>query len=148
MSAPDSWNAAKPRVLIAAPAHDTRARLLDLFDTAGWQVTVATDGRDALVQALSHPPSLLVTDTQLGFISGIELCQLLRTDDVTRDLPIIVVAGTSGTNLFARATDAGANVVLEHPLSMEALLDHATDLTRSGRWRFWRPRRRRPPGAR
>jgi CheY-like chemotaxis protein len=135
-------------VLIAEATDERCARLFDLFDTAGWEVAVARDGRDALVKALKQPPSLLVTDTQLGFINGVELCRLLRRDQATRDLPIIVISTPPADDLFERATDAGANCVLENPISMDALLDCAADLTRAGRWRFWRPRRRRSRGSR
>jgi CheY-like chemotaxis protein len=141
----DMFSPRKPRVLIADANAESRTDLRDLFDNAGWDVVVARDGRDALVKALAHPPSLLVTDTQLRFITGLQLCEVLRDDHGTRDVPIIVIASPAGEDLAARAAHAGARLVLEKPLAVDVLLKHATELVRVGRWRYWRPRRRRPP---
>src|SRR5262245_38908700 len=139
----ESYGPRKPRVLIADANADSRADLYGVFDDAGWDVVLARDGRDALVKALSRPPSLLVTDTQLRFIDGLQLCELLHGDHGTRDVPIIVIATTTAQDLAARATHAGARLVLEKPPAVEVLLKHATHLIRVGRWRNWRPTRRR-----
>jgi CheY-like chemotaxis protein len=140
----DLFGPKKPRVLIADANAESRTDLYDLFDDAGWDVVLAKDGRDALVKALARPPSLLVTDTELGFINGLQLCEVLRDDHGTRHVPIIVIASPAGVDIVARATNAGARLVLEKPPAVEVLLKHATDLVRVGHWRYWRPRRRRP----
>jgi CheY-like chemotaxis protein len=55
----------------------------------------ASDGRDALTKTLMHPPALIVTELRLPFIDGYALCERLRSDRATADVPILVVASDS-----------------------------------------------------
>src|SRR6478609_5336785 len=54
------------------------------------QVIQATDGREALVKALSTNPSIFITETVLPFIDGYSLCEVLRNDAAMTSVPILV----------------------------------------------------------
>src|SRR5262245_56835956 len=82
----------------------------------------ASDGREALAKALTHPRDVIVTETRLPGIDGYELCQLLRRDLATKTTPIIVVTGESVPDNLERARKAGADAVLVKPCLPDALL--------------------------
>src|SRR3979409_825339 len=97
-----------PRVIIADPDEDTRLPYCEWFQSEGWDIVQAPDGRDALVQALIKPPALVITELHLPFIDGCALCDLLRRDRLTRSVPILVVTTETRIAELTRARRAGA----------------------------------------
>ncbi|OLC82344.1 MAG: hypothetical protein AUH72_06995 [Acidobacteria bacterium 13_1_40CM_4_65_8] len=63
-----------------------------------------------------------MTETRLPGIDGFELCTLLRRDDATRTIPIVVVTGDAFETDVRRAQEAGADAVLIKPCLPEMLL--------------------------
>jgi two-component system phosphate regulon response regulator PhoB len=72
---------------------------------AGFNVTTAADGEEALKKAKLHSPALIVLDLMLPEIDGLEVCKLLRRDPATAGIPIIM--------LTAKATELDRVVGLE-----------------------------------
>ena len=50
---------------------------------SGFEVSTAVDGEDALRQALDNPPDLIITDIQMPYMNGIELCSALVENKAT-----------------------------------------------------------------
>src|SRR5262245_31115318 len=106
---------ARRRVLIVDDDADTRAMYGDFFAHRGWDVAKARDGREALVLAIKERPSIVVTELWLQFIDGVALCRLLRQDQVTSALPILVVTSETRANNLKRAEQDGASAILIKP---------------------------------
>jgi len=72
-------------------------------------VAAATDGALAINKALASPPQLIVTATELPLIDGFKLCQLLRTNPVTREIPFVFLTSkettTADLGKYLRPTD-------------------------------------------
>lgn len=109
------------RVLVADADDDTRSLYRDSLRRAGCDVVDAADGRDALVKALSHRPTIVITETRLPIFDGYALCEILRHDSVTRGVPILVVTTETRPSELDRARYAGADCVLHKPVSLDAL---------------------------
>jgi two-component system, OmpR family, phosphate regulon response regulator PhoB len=88
---------------------------------SAWLVDEASDGREALAKAISQCPAVLVTETRLPGMSGFDLCQLLRSDNLTAGVSIIVVTGDALENDIRRARMSGADTVLVKPCLPERL---------------------------
>jgi two-component system chemotaxis response regulator CheY len=121
----DTPTAAAPRkglVLLVDP--DERSRVLygESLRLAAFDVEEATDGREALVRAAASTPTIIVTETRLGFIDGFALCSLFRGDPPTRDTPIIVLTADAFPAQLDRARESGADSVLVKPCPPEQLL--------------------------
>jgi CheY-like chemotaxis protein len=114
--------AARPRILVVDPDDDTRSLYREWFRICGCDVVEATDGREALAEALGRPPALVVTEMRLPFIDGYALCDILRRDHVTKGVPILVVTSEARASELARAKTAGATVVLVKPATPEQIL--------------------------
>jgi CheY-like chemotaxis protein len=117
-----------PKVLVADPdveSHPLYAYALGLGES---DITHVTDGRDALVKVLEYPFALVITETQLPFIDGYALCELIRNDPATRTIPIMVVTSDSRPASLKRALQAGADVALGKPWSPEDVLSEARRL--------------------
>jgi len=109
------------RILVADADADTRALYAASFAPPQWSVIEAVDGRDALVKALTRPPSALITELHLPIIDGVALCEILRRDRVTKDVPIVVLTAEARAPKTSRALSAGADVVLTKPTRMETV---------------------------
>jgi CheY-like chemotaxis protein len=117
----NALRASAPRILVADADADTRTLYRDSFTSAGYDVVEASDGREALLQALMNPPSLVISEISLPFIDGCALCEVLSRDRTTADLPILVV--TTEAAQIDRARQAGADVVLIKPATIESILN-------------------------
>jgi len=108
-------------ILVVDGDDDTREQYRQSFALAGWDVVEASDGREALTKALIRPPTLVVTETRLRFVDGYALCEILRRDRTTADVPILVVTAESRPVHIERARNAGADGVLIKPTTPEQL---------------------------
>jgi DNA-binding response OmpR family regulator len=110
------------RILVADADADSRALYSASFAPRPWTIVEALDGRDALVKALTRPPSALITELWLPIIDGVALCEILRRDRVTAHVPIAVVTAEARSSEATRALRAGADVVLTKPTRLETLV--------------------------
>src|SRR5215471_12576914 len=81
----------KPRILVV----DDEPEAVELVEfnlkQAGYAVTTAADGAEALKKARSQTPDLIVLDVMLPEMDGFEICKTLRLDAVTAKVPIIML---------------------------------------------------------
>lgn len=90
---------------------------------AGFEVLTASDGAEALSAAQQHRPDLVITDYQMPFLSGLELCTKLREDENLCDTPAIMLTAR-GFSLGDGVLE-GTNVrrLLAKPFSPRAVLE-------------------------
>jgi CheY-like chemotaxis protein len=110
-------------VLIAA--RDAENRALYRQGLLDCDTVEACEGREALVKAFVRPLALVVSETELPLISGLELIGILKHDLMTADVPIVAITAS------ADELAPGADHVLMKPVSPETvalkarwLLDH------------------------
>lgn len=117
-----------PLALLADGDADSRSMYADSLKLARWAVVEAADGRDALALALTERPDIIVTDSRLPGIGGVELCVVLRRDVATRTTPIVIVTGDAVVRDLERAKSSGADSVLVKPCLPETLIAEAARL--------------------
>src|SRR4030095_14685668 len=107
----------------------------EYLQSASWESEEAADGRAALSMALTRHHDVIVMANRLGFISGHDLCWMLKRERATATTPIVFVTGDCFQTDVVRARQAGADVVLGKPCLPERLLldvnphlDHETTL--------------------
>src|SRR4029079_3333709 len=89
--------------------------------SSAWLVEEAADGRRVFAKAIGQCPAVVVTETRLPGMSGFDLCQILRSDNLTARVSIIVVTGDALENDSSRARRSGADTVLVKPCLPERL---------------------------
>jgi signal transduction histidine kinase/DNA-binding response OmpR family regulator len=71
----------------------TNLRLLSAMLTSnGYQVREALDGPSALVEVRQKPPDMILLDIRMPGMDGYEVCQKLKADEATRNIPVIFVS--------------------------------------------------------
>jgi CheY-like chemotaxis protein len=123
-------------ILIADADEDNRLLYGDILRSRGFRVIEAADGREALRQARTRRPAVVITETRLPLVDGYDLCTLLRRHARTRDSVIVVVTADAFASQVARATESGADAVLVKPclpLALYREVQRLLDSSRSGR---------------
>lgn len=123
----------KPRVLIvedeAAQAEIVRYNL----DREGFDTIIATDGDEAMYAVEEYQPDLVILDWMLPGMSGIAICQRLRSRPDTRTLPIIMVTARGEELDRIRGFDNGADDYVVKPFSPSELLARVRAVMRRSR---------------
>ena len=89
---------------------------------AGFRVVTARDGQEAFEMALQEHPDLLITDYHMPQLSGLELCQRLKQDAATSNIPAIMLTAR-GYHLEPHDTEqSGILRMLSKPFSPRHLL--------------------------
>ena len=95
---------------------------------AGYRVLTARDGQEALEMAQQEKPDLLITDYHMPQLSGLELCQRLKQDTRTSDIPAIMLTAR-GYHLEPRDTEqSGILRMLSKPFSPRHLLSTVNEV--------------------
>ncbi len=89
------------------------------LEVEGFEVFSATTGRDALTQARSTNPSLILLDVMLPGMSGTEICRRIRA---TSDVPIIMVTAREGEVDRVVGLELGADDYVTKPFSTRELM--------------------------
>jgi len=95
---------------------------------AGFNVITARDGQEALELAQQEHPDLIITDYHMPQLSGLELCQRLKQDPGTRDIPAIMLTAR-GYHLEPHDTqESGILRMLSKPFSPRQLLTTVNEM--------------------
>jgi two-component system phosphate regulon response regulator PhoB len=112
----------RPRILIVEDEAPLLTLLRYNLEKAGFAVSEAVDGQEALAAVASDAPDLVLLDWMLPVMSGLEVCRQLRRRPETRRLPVIMLTARGDTEDAVRALDLGADDHVAKPFVMEALL--------------------------
>lgn len=86
------------------------------------RISLAADGDAALAAVRENAPDLILLDIMMPRKSGFEVCQELKADPATRDIPIIMVTALNEIGDAERAKEAGAELFISKPVNKLDLL--------------------------
>jgi diguanylate cyclase (GGDEF)-like protein len=122
MDAQHKMNPKGVKVLIAEDSPTQAEQLRSLLDAAGFTVSVAGNGREALGMALADPPQLVITDIVMPEMNGYELCTELKADPLLKDIPVVIVTSLAGIQDIAKSLECGADNFIRKPYEPKSLL--------------------------
>ncbi len=116
-----------PVILIVEDDAPIRNLITTTLKAHEYKYLTAQNGENAIMQASSHNPDIVLLDLGLPDIDGIEVIKKIRT---WSEMPIIVISARSEDNDKIEALDAGADDYLTKPFSVEELLARIRVTTR------------------
>ena len=116
-----------PLILIVEDDAPIRNLITTTLKAHEYKYLTAQNGENAIMQASSHNPDIVLLDLGLPDIDGIEVIKRIRT---WSEMPIIVISARSEDNDKIEALDAGADDYLTKPFSVEELLARIRVTTR------------------
>lgn len=94
---------------------------------AGFNVSEAEDGFDALEKVKKNPPDIILLDVMMPGMDGFTVCEALRNEENTASLPIIMLSAKTDLESINRGLRLGATKYLTKPISPEDLTQHVHD---------------------
>jgi diguanylate cyclase (GGDEF)-like protein len=113
----------KSNILVVDDNPDKLQLIEAALSLAGYQVSTAIDGIEALAAIESYQPDLVITDVMMPRMNGYELAQRIRANPVTKFIPVIMqtAAGRRSEDL-RRANEVGALGYITDPTDIDLLL--------------------------
>src|SRR5687768_14632285 len=113
----------KSTILIVDDNPDKLGLLEAAFSLAGYNVTTATDGDEALTAIESYQPDLVITDVMMPRMNGYELAQRIRANPLTKFIPVIMqTAASKRIEDLRRASEVGALGYITDPTDLDLML--------------------------
>ena len=109
-------------ILIVDDLPDNLHVLAALLGEQGYEVRPALNGRRALEGAYAEPPDLILLDIMMPEMDGYEVCEALKADSRTRDIPVIFISGLNGTLNKVKAFSVGAIDYITKPFQAQEVL--------------------------
>jgi len=92
---------------------------------AGFSVTTAADGKDALQKIEISPPDLVLSDTRLSELDGFELCRRLKADERLRHIPFVFLTSQKAVEFKVRGLEMGGEDYLTRPIYIKEIVTRA-----------------------
>ena len=118
-----SWS-----VLIVDDEPLTQDLLRLMLEPAGFRVTSAEHGLEALEKVQEEKPDIMLLDVMMPHMDGITVCKKIRSNPETADLPVIMLSGKTHLNAVEEGLEAGANRYLAKPTSRTDLIQNLHDV--------------------
>jgi two-component system cell cycle response regulator len=104
------------RILVADDSALMRRMLGDVLKGHGWAVLEASDGATTLATARAEEPDVLLMAREMAGLDGMAVLDALRTDERTRDMPVVFVTGHTDARELAEALERGAHDYVRKPV--------------------------------
>jgi len=110
-----------PKILIADDEPDIVEIVSYNLRKEGFEVFTAADGNAALQQARLHHPQLIILDIMMPGKTGVEVCQILRTQPEFAQTLIIFLTAVSDETIQIKGLESGADDYVAKPVSPKVL---------------------------
>jgi DNA-binding response OmpR family regulator len=107
------------RILIIEDDNDTLNLLESVFNEQGYEVISYTN-KNSIKGIIINRPDVVLLDNRLNDGFGHELCSEIKSNELTREIPVILTSGYSGLEDLARGCNADAFIA--KPYDLEALI--------------------------
>jgi two-component system response regulator RpaA len=111
----------KISILLIEDDRDMRELVSGHLEHSGFDVQKAEDGIKGQALALQYSPDLILLDLMLPSVDGLTLCQRLRRDERTSNIPILMITALGGLKDKVTGFNSGADDYITKPFDLEEL---------------------------
>lgn len=104
-----------------------------LLQVKGYEVTGAANGKDALEKLAQRSFDLVLLDIMLPDIDGFEICSRIRQNQLTANIPVVMLTAKKSQADQERGTACGANAYLTKPFKSAKIIEVIEGLLNFGR---------------
>lgn len=102
----------RSHLLIAEDSFTTRELIRSILQSAGYEVTAAVDGHDALDKLRAQAYDLVVTDVEMPRVDGFQLTTRIRQELGMQDMPVVIITSLASDDYRRRGLEAGAQAYI------------------------------------
>jgi two-component system, chemotaxis family, chemotaxis protein CheY len=115
------------KVLVVEDHAETREALAAWLEDKGYEVLVASDGFEGIIQAAGENPDLIIADLNMPNIGGVEMIKAIRERHKDPNIPILAITAY-GMERAEMAIKVGADRALVKPIEPEILTAFVKEL--------------------
>ncbi|HYQ92848.1 MAG TPA: phosphate regulon transcriptional regulator PhoB [Candidatus Competibacteraceae bacterium] len=120
------------RILIIEDEQPIREMICFALENAGFEIQEAADARQAQVMIAEALPNLILLDWMLPGVSGIEYARRLKKEDLTKEIPIIMLTARTEEEDKVQGLESGADDYVTKPFSPRELVARIKAVLRRG----------------
>lgn len=113
----------KHKILYVEDNEDNIYMLKMRLEKNGYEVIVAKDGKQGVEMAKSQKPDLIVMDLGLPVMDGYEATSILKADDETKNIPVIILTAHALVTEVEKAKSIGADSFETKPVNAKRLIE-------------------------
>ncbi len=110
------------KILIADDDTDMRMLLATMLESEGYTVLQAENGQEAVELARKELPALVMLDIHMPVMDGLKACKEIKSDKVTRIVPVVMLTVEGSINEIQQAISYGAKTYITKPSSKAEIL--------------------------
>ena len=110
------------KILVVDDNRENIMLVRDVLEVASYEVIEALNGPGALEITPEEQPDLILLDVNMPGMSGFEVCKLLKSDETTNHIPVIMLTAQSDVDSRVQGIEAGADDYMSKPYSPRELL--------------------------
>jgi CheY-like chemotaxis protein len=118
-------------LVTAEDDEDIRTIVTRSLRRAGHSVIAFADGAQALAAVRRHRPDAVITDVDMPYMTGLQMCREIRRDPELWHIPVVVISGSVVPG-DAKALAAGATLIVPKPFVAGTFLEHLAELLKLG----------------
>ncbi|NNF98864.1 MAG: response regulator [Desulfobacteraceae bacterium] len=111
-----------PVILIVDDNPTNLSIIVNYFKDSGFRLVEACDGETALELAASHGPDLILLDILMPGLDGFEVCRQFKSNDATKEIPVIFMTSLADTEDKVKGFRAGAVDYITKPFQHEEVV--------------------------
>jgi class 3 adenylate cyclase len=111
-----------PTIVVADDRPESVQLVRDLLEMEGYRIVAAYDGQEALDRIRQHLPDLVLLDLNMPVLNGYEVCQQLKADPITADIPVLMLTAWAEPDQRVRGLQLGAEDYLAKPFDYRELM--------------------------
>lgn len=119
-------------ILIVEDNEKNRKLVRDVLQFKGYRTVECETGEEGVRLAREHRPALVLMDTQLPGIGGIEALRHIRADEATRRIPVMAVTASAMTQDRQTIMAAGFDAYQSKPINVKEFVQAVADLLARG----------------
>ncbi|MFN0118851.1 MAG: PleD family two-component system response regulator [Elusimicrobiota bacterium] len=116
------WFKKKKKIIVVEDEQDIADNIKARLELDGYIVLLAGNGKDGVDLIRKEKPSLVILDVMMPIIDGYEACKILKRDEETKSIPILILTALPYVNDVEKAFEVGANDFLNKPYTNERLM--------------------------
>ncbi len=120
-----------PSRILIADDNRQNCELLDAYlSPEGYEIAMVYDGQQTVEHVGAHETDLILLDIMMPKLSGYEVCEQLKQNEKTRNIPILMVTALNEKGDIERAVEAGCDDFLSKPVNSLELKTRVRSLLR------------------
>lgn len=110
------------KIMVVDDSATVRKLISSKLEKSGHDVVCAVDGIEALEKIKEFTPDLILLDIMMPQMDGYQVCKYIRSNDATKDIPVVMISGKDGFFDKVRGRMSGSTGYITKPFGPETLM--------------------------